>query len=398
LGKENTQVLIDGATLAITKDAELKRQIVLTEKGGTVSVASGSSAILSGELALDDNVLSADLTKAGAGTLNLTRDNTQGDFQGNTIIKEGTLGITSQNNLAEGKLFLDGGNLRTNASLSFDKEIIVNSTGGIDTALDALGNKTEVTVSSKIQGNGGFVKSGEGTLTLLADNAYAGGTQVKGGTLLVSQDSNLGLSSTSIELDGGTVKLNAADSVDFKTKDNAQDIDDADARILSIGSGGGTLDIAGLDVAIETALTGKGTLTQKGNQDSILTLTANNTALEGGIIVEDGTLKIKDNTNLGALAATLTFKDGTTLDTTLADTSLVLNRSLTLGDGTATLKQDENLTIERGLIGSDKSNLVIDTNDKKLVLNGNNSAFAGNLLVEGNIEVKQKLRYRHCRI
>jgi fibronectin-binding autotransporter adhesin len=36
LGKADTQVILDGATLAITKDAELKRQIVLTEKGGTV--------------------------------------------------------------------------------------------------------------------------------------------------------------------------------------------------------------------------------------------------------------------------------------------------------------------------------------------------------------------------
>ena len=384
LGKENTQVLIDGATLAITKDADLKRQIVLTEKGGTVSVAGGSNATLSGELALDATVLSADLTKAGAGTLNLTRDNTQGDFKGNTIIKEGTLGITSQNNLAEGKLFLDGGNLRTNASLNFNKEIIINSTGGVDTALDALGNKTEVTVTGKIQGNGGFVKSGEGTLTLSADNAYAGGTQVKGGTLVVNQDTNLGLASTNISLDSGTLKLTAADSIDFKVSD------DADARKLVVGTGGGVLDIAALDVAIETSLSGKGVLTQKG-KDSVLTLTANNTTLEGGITVESGTLKIENNTNLGALAAQLTLKDGATLDTTLANTNLILDRSITLGDGTATLKQDENVNIERQLIGTNKANLIVNTGNKTLTLNGDNSNFAGNLQVTGNIAVKQNL-------
>ncbi|MFO1373188.1 MAG: autotransporter-associated beta strand repeat-containing protein [Agitococcus sp.] len=389
LGKANTQVLIDGATLAIAKDANLSRQIVFTEKGGAVSVAGTNTATLSGTLSLDAGVLSADFTKSGTGTLNLTKDNT--NFKGNTIIQEGTLGITGKDNLAQGKLFLDGGNLRTNASLNFDKEIIINSTGGIDTSLDALGNKTEVTVISKIQGNGGLVKTGEGTLTLSADNAYAGGTQVKGGTLVVNKDANLGLSATDIELDGGTLKLTNADAVDFKTTSIKKDGKYPDARVLAVGSAGGSLDISGLEIAIETEISGKGTLTQKGNKDSVLTLTANNTLLEGGITVENGTLKIQDNTNLGALAATLTLKDGTTLDTTNANADLVLDRSLTLGDGKVTLKQDENLTIERGLVGSDKANLVVNTGTKTLALNGNNSAFAGNLLVEGNIEVKQNL-------
>ena len=71
--------------------------------------------------------------------------------------------------MAEGKLFLEGGNLRTNESLTFNKEIIINTKGGIDTA------NNDVTVSSKIQGNGAFVKVGEGSLTLSADNSYAGG-------------------------------------------------------------------------------------------------------------------------------------------------------------------------------------------------------------------------------
>ncbi|MBK6757305.1 MAG: autotransporter-associated beta strand repeat-containing protein, partial [Moraxellaceae bacterium] len=215
LGKETGDVFIDGATLAVTQDAELKRNLILTEKGGTVSVVAGT-ATLEGNLSLDAGVLSADFTKAEAGNLNLATDNTSSGFKGNTIIKAGTLGITSQNNLAQGKLFLDGGNLRTNASLTFNKEIIINTTGGIDTALDALGSKTEVTVSSKVQGNGAFVKSGEGTLTLSGDNAYAGGTQVNGGVLVVNDDKNLGLQSTAITLNGGTLKLNTNNSVDLK--------------------------------------------------------------------------------------------------------------------------------------------------------------------------------------
>ncbi|HNH43821.1 MAG TPA: autotransporter-associated beta strand repeat-containing protein, partial [Agitococcus sp.] len=394
LGKANTQVLIDGATLAIAKDANLSRQIVLTEKGGAVSVAGTSTATLSGTLALDAGVLSADFTKSGTGTLNLTKDNT--NFKGNTIIQEGTLGITGKDNLAQGKLFLDGGNLRTNASLNFDKEIIINSTGGIDT----LGNKTEVTVTSKIQGNGGLVKTGEGTLTLSADNAYAGGTQVKGGTLVVNKDSNLGLQATDITLNGGTLQLGAADAVSFKKGDAA-------SRLLKVGQEGGGLDIGAFDLTIETDISGDGTLTQTGTAKKdangnivkdqygqtvygTLTLKGNNTV--SGITVESGTLKIDANQNLGADAAQLTLKDGTTLDTTDANTKLDLAHGITVGDGIngATLRQDEDLSI-RGLTGTDKATLRVDKGAKTLAFNGDSSAFAGNLLVQGNIEVKQNL-------
>jgi autotransporter-associated beta strand protein len=132
LGKDGGSVVIDGATLAITGsgDNTLKRSITLTEEGGTVSVAAGGKATLTGELQLDKDVVAADLTKAGAGELALTKDNTTGTFKGNTIIKEGTLGVTSEKNLAQGKLFLDGGNLRTNADITkFSKDIILNGQG-----------------------------------------------------------------------------------------------------------------------------------------------------------------------------------------------------------------------------------------------------------------------------
>ena len=136
LGKDGGNVVIDGATLAITGtgDNTLERSITLTEKGGTVSVAAGGKATLTGELQLDKDAVFADLTKAGAGELALTKDNTTGKFKGNTYIKGGVLGVTSENNLAKGKLFLDGGSIRTNANITtFSKDIILDSQGGIDT-------------------------------------------------------------------------------------------------------------------------------------------------------------------------------------------------------------------------------------------------------------------------
>ena len=214
LGKSGSEVLIDGATLAITgagsatKPNTLTRTITLTENGGTVSVVSGEATLI-GELQLDKSTgaVAADFTKSGAGVLNLTQDNAQSDFKGNTIIQEGVLGVNSINNLAEGKLFLDGGNIRTNAQINdFNKEVIINNTGGIDT------NTFNTTVSGVIQGVGAFVKSGEGTLTLLGDKIYAGGTVVKGGVLAVTSHKNLGSVNTNITLDGGGLLI--ADHVD----------------------------------------------------------------------------------------------------------------------------------------------------------------------------------------
>ncbi len=202
--------------------------------------------------------------------------------------------------------------------------MIVNTTGGIDTA------NNDVTVSSKIQGNGAFVKSGEGSLVLSADNVYAGGTQVKGGTLVVNNDKNLGLQATDITLNGGTLQLGAADAVSFKKND-------ATSRLLKVGQEGGGLDIGAFELTIETDIKGDGTFTQKGTKDGVLTLAGDNSALKGGVTVESGTLKIDANKNLGAVGAQLTLKDGTTLDTTAANTKLVLEHSITVGDGSQVL-------------------------------------------------------------
>lgn len=97
----------------------------------------------------------------------------------------GTLVISSDASLgsADGRLTLDGGTLRTTATITASRSILLGPNNG--TLQTDAG--TVYTVNGVISGSGGFTKTGDGTLTLGGNSAaYAGGTQVAAGTLAVN--------------------------------------------------------------------------------------------------------------------------------------------------------------------------------------------------------------------
>jgi fibronectin-binding autotransporter adhesin len=377
LGKSGGDVIIDGATLGITggTDTTLTRKIILTQSGGTVSVTN-ATAELAGEIALAQGVSAADLTKAGAGNLDLTGDNTA--FNGNIIVKDGSLGITAQNNLANGKLFLDGGNIRTNGNIAnFNKDIVINSQGGVDT------NGHTSTVTGVIQGEGAFVKGGVGTLTLSGDNAYSGGTLIKGGVLAVSQHKNLGSTKTNITLDGGGLLIvdhldpitGQIDNLNFNIGELA------DGRAIVVNSGNGSLDTNGHNSTISSAITGAGVFTKKG--DGTLTLTANNGGLTGGITVEGGILSVNKDENLGTSNALLTLNGSTLLTTD----NLILNRQIVLGTNNATLDQGaNNVTMSKVVSGE---GALTKNGAGILTLDGVNTFKGGTNINAGQVTVSQ---------
>ncbi len=59
-------------------------------------------------------------------------------------------------------------------------------------------------ISATLTGTQGFVKTGTGSLTLSGVNTYTGNTNVSGGTLTVSSDSNMGSTSGSLILNGAS--------------------------------------------------------------------------------------------------------------------------------------------------------------------------------------------------
>ena len=65
------------------------------------------------------------------------------------------------------------------------------------------------TISAVLDGAAKLVKTDLGTLVLSGINTYTGGTAVNGGTLQVSQDSNMGALAGALSLNGGTLATTA---------------------------------------------------------------------------------------------------------------------------------------------------------------------------------------------
>lgn len=117
------------------------------------------------------------LAKTDTGTLVLSGEN---GYTGGTTIRTGTLSVSADANLgdAAGGLVLDGGTLQNTAAFDSARGVDITAAGGtflVDADLGLAGD---------VNGAGELVKDGVGTLTLAGNNGYAGGTDVRAGTLI----------------------------------------------------------------------------------------------------------------------------------------------------------------------------------------------------------------------
>ncbi len=125
-------------------------------------------------------------TKIGNGTLTLAGTNNIGGA-GGVNVSGGFLQIDSNARLGNGTggltLNISGGGIKFGAAFNDLRATTLGTSGG---TLDT--NGFSVTVSSTIAstGAGALVKAGSGTLTLTANNTYAGPTTVNAGTLLIN--------------------------------------------------------------------------------------------------------------------------------------------------------------------------------------------------------------------
>src|SRR5690606_4207583 len=99
-----------------------------------------------------------------------------------------------------GRLTLDGGALRSDASMTVARAVTL---GANDGTLDTNGHA--VTVSGDISGSGGLRKTGAGALTLSGANSYGGGTVIAGGTLQLGQGTTTGGIVGDVRNDGALV-------------------------------------------------------------------------------------------------------------------------------------------------------------------------------------------------
>ncbi|MDQ0032879.1 autotransporter-associated beta strand protein [Variovorax boronicumulans] len=130
------------------------------------------------------------------------------------------------------------------------------------------------TINAAIGGTGRLIKEEGGTLVLTGTNSYSGGTTVNGGILQISADANLGAYGTGLALDGGTLRI-ATGSAPFFSM-----------RALSLGAGGGTIDLSNSLYGVGGPITGTGLLTITGKGGTFGLVAAN--SYSGGTLLKDG--------------------------------------------------------------------------------------------------------------
>ena len=137
------------------------------------------------------------------------------------------------------------------------------------------------TIAATLAGAAKLVKTDLGTLVLSGINTYTGGTAVNGGTLQVSQDSNMGALAGALSLNGGTLATTA-------TFDTARH---------HAGRERGSFNVAaGTNFGITSAVGGSGALSKLGS--GTLILGADNT-YAGGTTISAGTLQLGSGAGLG---------------------------------------------------------------------------------------------------
>ncbi|MGL9618409.1 autotransporter domain-containing protein [Bradyrhizobium sp. U531] len=239
------------------------------------------------------------------------------------------------------------------------------------------GNNLSTTVSGVIADGGYFggtggslVKTGTATLTLSGTNTYTGGTTFAGGTVSVSSNANLGDVAGSLTFNGGTLQVTGTT---FNTT----------ARAITLGAGGGTIEIADAanEFVVSQSISG-GTLTKSGAG----TLTLTGAAGFSGAMVSAGTLAFLDTTAGNAEItnnAQLTFYGNST-----AGSATIVNSGNVLFDGNSTAGNAQLVNTTAGAVinfftpgpnsdgkltaGSIAGNGRFDLNSIELTVGGNN--------------------------
>ena len=127
-------------------------------------------------------------------------------------------------------------------------------------------------------------------------------------------------------------------------------------------------------------LSGSGTLTKIGTGTLVL---AETNTYSGGTILDEGTVSVSADANLGVASGSLTF-DGGTLETTASFDS---SRAVTLEAGGGTIDTEVGTLTLSGVVGG--SGALTKTGDGTLVLTGTNTYSGGTNLDAGTVSVSR---------
>ena len=359
-----------GGTLAIASTSfASNRPLQLGASGGTIeTVGSTTNATLTGNISGGGG-----LVKDGSGTLMISGANTYG---GATGVNAGTLragaadvfGSSPSLSIAPGgSVDLNGFNQSVN-TLAGGGSIGLN--GGAALTLGA--SNASSAFGGSISGNGGLVKTGNGTLSLSGASTFSGGIAVNGGALTTASASTLGtggvrLSNGTLFAPGGTA---AYTNPLFLGGQPVLNVSGGQSITWSgqIGDNGtaGTLHLAG---------GGSLTLSNASNQYS------------GGTIVGGGsTLIVSSDGALGSSSGGLTLGDGSGAGVMAfgGSTQFTTGRGITIGSTAAQFDTAAASNVSlNGSIGG--SGALIKTGAGTLTLGGANDYSGGTLISGGTL-------------
>jgi len=250
---------------------------------------------------------SGGLTKRGSGTLILRGENT---YLGGTILSGGTVSISREENLGStlgphgGKLTFSGGTLTVTKDLTLQRGADLQGKG----IIEAPTNLT-LMMSGTVSGNGSLEKKGQGSLVLLGDNAYQGGTIISEGILHISRDLELGGAASPVTINGGMLWIQRSATL-------------SEQRNITVGALGGTINVLTSKrgrVVIEGLFRVLGSFEKQGRGTLKLQQRVNS-SLGSEILIKDGTLEMEAGQIRGKIvnAGTLIFdqkNDGTVFGT-----------------------------------------------------------------------------------
>ncbi len=285
----------DGGTLQTSGTFSLDQNFHVQDSGLSFFNVTGDSDVLT----LNGDITGSGFTKYGLGTLTL--DSTSNSL-GTITMTGGLVSIGASDNLGGAALIFNGGGLQVTASMTlntgsiWNADTVLGSTSGGTIDVVNADDTLTLTGTRTIYDGASLTKTGAGTLILVgASDIQTFNTDlfINGGTVSIDNFNNFGLTTGSINLDGGTLQVTAGMITASETL---------------LGPGGGGLDVAnsGDTLELDGTISGDGSLTKKG--DGTLDLLGINT-YTGGTNLNAGTVIAENDSALGT--GLVTFNGGT---------------------------------------------------------------------------------------
>jgi len=281
-GTNNTANITNSSTNLQTINFNISLPVV-----STITMTAGGGNVTLGGIISGFGGLTTAPAASGA-TLTLNGANT---YTGATTVANGTVlnvgnslalqnsAVTLNSTTANSLTFATGvtsATLGSLASAAGAGSFALTNASAAAVALTAGGNNTSTTHNGNLTGIGSLTKTGFGALTLAStSNTYGGGTNLNGGTLSISADTNIGGATSAINFNGGILQITSAA------------ITNLNSHVLNTTTFNGGFDIAN-PLTISQSLSGSGSLLKAGA--GVLTLAGTN-SYSGGTTILAGTIQ-----------------------------------------------------------------------------------------------------------